>query len=187
MSQILPKSKKLLKVRRATRNVGRATLHVARVGSRGAYLETGLLLLGDLGDFGSHFGSPVEFEGDPKITFLAIMLEKNGKMRSRRRSGKKYEKLMKNCFKSRSRECLGRSWSDPGGPGVVSGVIWGKNLEKRSKKGQKDSVQETNCLPDPNHLSSLPSLSPPSIRPILKKYFSFLKASELWQEMVIQF
>ena len=30
-------------------------------------------------DFGSHFGSPVDSEGGPKITFLVIMLKKNEK------------------------------------------------------------------------------------------------------------
>ena len=39
-------------------------------------------------DFGSHFGSPVDFEGGPKTTFLVIMLEKIGKMKSGSGSGK---------------------------------------------------------------------------------------------------
>ena len=42
-------------------------------------------------DFGSHFGSPVDFEGGPKITFLVIMLEKNEKKEVRERFRKKHE------------------------------------------------------------------------------------------------
>ena len=38
-------------------------------------------------DFGRHFGSPVDFEGGPKISFLVIKLEKNEKMRSGTRAG----------------------------------------------------------------------------------------------------
>ena len=64
---------------RATRNVGRATLHVARVGSRGAYLEAGLFLLGDLGDFGSHFGGPVDFDGGPTNHVFGHHVGKNRK------------------------------------------------------------------------------------------------------------
>ena len=45
-------------------------------------------------DFGSHFGSPVDFEGGPKITFLVIMLEKNEKKEVRERFWKKHEMLM---------------------------------------------------------------------------------------------
>ena len=42
-------------------------------------------------DFGSHFGSPVDFEGGPKITVLVIMLEKNEKKEVRERFWKKHE------------------------------------------------------------------------------------------------
>ena len=56
-------------------------------------------------DFGSHFGSPVDFEGGPKITFLVIMLEKNEKKEVRERFRKKHEIWMVfGCQNGRLRE-----------------------------------------------------------------------------------
>ena len=56
-------------------------------------------------DFGSHFGSPVDFEGGPKITFLVIMLEKTGKKEVREGLRQKHEIWMDfGCQNGRLRE-----------------------------------------------------------------------------------
>ncbi len=66
-----------------------------RVGSQNVKkwhrLSRGAPFLAEKCDFGSHFGSPVDFEGGPKIAFLVIMLEKNEKKEVRERFRKKHE------------------------------------------------------------------------------------------------
>ena len=69
-----------------------------QVGSRNAKngdrLSLARYIFAEKLDFGSHFGSPVDFEWGPKITFLVIMLEKTRKNDVREGVRKKHDFFM---------------------------------------------------------------------------------------------